>query len=78
MPSSLLPHETILYNTKPLRVSAPSVSLCLVVLQTAPFCLLKPCLRERFALSLPFPLPVSSAVLYRAAPAHLRTTPSLN
>src|SRR5258708_38948100 len=50
-PSPLLPHETTLYTSKSLRVSARSVSLCLVVLQTAPFCLLKTCLRDSFALS---------------------------
>jgi hypothetical protein len=50
-PWPLLPHETTRYNTKSLPVSARSVSLCLVVLQTAPFCLLKPYLRESFALS---------------------------
>jgi eukaryotic-like serine/threonine-protein kinase len=57
---------------------ARSVSLCLVVLQTAPFCLLKRFFRESFALSRSFHPLVSSAVLYRTAPAHLHTTPSLN
>jgi hypothetical protein len=69
---------TLYHKKKSLRVSARSVSLRLAIPQTAPFRLLKPCLRESFALSWPFHHLVSSAVLYRTAPAHLHTTPSLN
>src|ERR1022692_345630 len=53
-PRSPRPHETTLYHKKSLRVSARSVSLRLAIPQTAPFRLLKPCLRESFALSWPF------------------------
>jgi hypothetical protein len=73
-----LPHETTLYNKKPLRVSARSVSLRLAIPQTAPFYFLKPCPGKSFALSSPFHLSLSSVVLYRTASAHLDTAPSLN
>jgi hypothetical protein len=77
-PWSPRPHETTLYHKKSLRLSARAVSLRLAIPQTATFCLLKPCLRESFALSWPFHPLVLSAVLYRTAPAHLYTTPSIN
>src|SRR4029453_15444793 len=54
LPWSLLPHETTLYNSKLLRASAPSVSLCLAVLQTTPLYCLNSFPRESVALSLPF------------------------
>ena len=77
-PWSVLPHDTTLYNTKLLRASARSVSLCLTVLQTASFYFLKSSLRESLTLSSPFHLPVSSVVLCRTAPVHLDTAPSHN
>src|SRR5882724_10528745 len=73
-PSSLLPHETILYNTKPFRASARSVSLCLLLLQTASSRLLE-C--SSFTPTSLFSRSAPTAVLFRSAPAHLHTTPSL-
>ena len=73
-----LPHETTLYNTKSLRASARSVSLCLAVLQTTSFYFLKSSLRDSFALSSLFHLSLSSVVLCRTASAHLDTASSPN
>jgi hypothetical protein len=77
-PSSLPPHETTLYNTKPLRASARSVSLCLAVLPTASFHFREPSLRENFAPRSLSSLSVPAAVLSRTVPAQLDTEPSYN
>ena len=77
-PWSVLPHDTTLYNTKLLRASARSVSLCLAVPQTVSFYFLKSSLRESLALSSPFHLPLSSVVLCRTAPVDFDTAPSRN
>src|SRR5713226_3711665 len=76
--SSLLPHETTIYNTKPLRVSARSVSLRLAVLQTASFHLRQPSLRENYALTSLSSLSVPAAVLSSTVPAQLGTESSHN
>ena len=76
LPWSLLLHETTLYSTNPLRVSARSVSLCLVLLPTASFHFREPSLRENFAPTSLSSLSVPAAVLSRTVPAQLGTEPS--
>src|SRR5260370_3851073 len=78
LPWLRMPHETTLYSTNPLRVSARSVSLCLAVLQTGAFYFLKSCLHESFEHSSSFHFSLSSVVLCRTPPAHLDTAASLN
>jgi len=71
----LLPHETTLSNTKPLRAPARSVSLCLAVLQTMSSRLIE---RSPLTPTSFFSPSAPAAVLFRKAPAHLYTAPSLN
>jgi len=70
---SLLPHETLLSNPNPSRLSACSVSLCFNSQQNSVLNFLS---ASSTIFSCPSPLPASSAVLYRTASATLHTAVS--
>jgi hypothetical protein len=73
--ATLLPLRFHSSNTKPLRASARSVSLCLAALQTMSSRLLE---RSPFTPTSLFSLSAPAAVLCRKAPVHLYSAPSLN
>src|SRR5258708_1046852 len=75
---SLLPHESTLYSTKPLRVPARSVSLRLVLLQISSFHFLQLSLRKNSAPTSLFPPSLPAALLSHTVPANLGTAPSHN
>src|SRR5258708_24188985 len=69
---SLLPHESTLYSTKPLRVPSRSVSLRLVLLQISSFHFLQLSLRKNSAPTSLFPLSPPAALPSPTVPTTLR------
>ena len=75
---SALPHENTIDITNVLGVSAPAALLHLLGQQISPSRFSRSSKVSKLASPTTVPLPISSAVLRRADPAHLRTAPPIH